>query len=180
MNRKLALAGMAVIACVFGNNAHADEESGPYLGAGFGWVKDEVAWFEDSGLGFKIYGGYEFNRYFAAELAYIDAGTLKDSIGGFDLKIESSGIVAAVLGKLPLSDSFSLFAKVGYSHYEETSTVSSGSFSYSSKNEADDPLYGIGAEFSLGERVKLRAEYEIVDIPDADFDIFTVGATFRF
>jgi opacity protein-like surface antigen len=181
MSRKQALVGFALIACFFGSNTQADEPSGPYLGVSVGWATDKADEFEDSGVGFKVFGGYAFNEYFAAELGYVDAGKLEDHIQGLNVTIESSGVIAAVLGRLPLGDAFSLFAKVGYALYDEKVTLrQAAGFMQSETNDADDPLYGVGAELSLGERVQLRAEYEIVDIPDADFDIVTVGATLRF
>jgi OOP family OmpA-OmpF porin len=186
MDRKHVVAGMAVVACVFGSSAHADEDSGPYLGASIGWAMDEARvfdtgdTFEDSGIAFKVFGGYSFNRYFAAELAYVEADKLEDRVARIDVTSESSGLIAAFLGKLPLSDSFSLFAKAGWALYEERASFRLGSLSASEKNDADDPVYGVGAELAIGERVKLRAEYEMVDIPRADFDIVSVGATLRF
>ena len=178
MDRTHLLAAAALIS--FAANTQADESAGYYLGASIGWATDQVDTFEDSGIGFKVFGGHAFNEYLAAEFGYTDAGKLKDSIDGVDVTVESSGIVAAVLGRLPLGDAFSLFAKVGYVLYDETVTVSEGGVRESEKNTDDDPLYGIGAELDVGERIKLRAEYELVDIPNADFDIVSVGATLRF
>lgn len=178
MDRKRLLAAAAVIS--FAASAQADESATYYLGASIGWATDQVDTFEDSGVGFKIFGGHSFNEYFAAEFGYVDAGKLEERLDGVEVTVESSGIVAAVLGRLPIGDAFSLFAKVGYVLYDETVSVSDGGVRESVKNTADDPLYGIGAELDVGERLKLRAECELVDIPNADFDIVTVGATLRF
>jgi opacity protein-like surface antigen len=180
MYRTYILGGLAAASLLTFTSVHADEQTGVYVGASIGEATDKVDEFEDSGTTFKIMGGHSFNRYFAAELAYIDAGNLRDRIDGIDVTVESTGIVAAVLAKLPLGDYFSVFAKLGYAFYEEKVSLRLGDLRDSKTNSADDPLYGIGGEFRLGQRFKLRAEYEVVDIDNADFDMVSVGTTFHF
>jgi OmpA-OmpF porin, OOP family len=180
MHRNYIFGGLTAVALATSINVHADEDAGFYLGASVGEATDKVGEFEDSGTSFKITGGYSFNRYLAAELAYIDAGTLEDRIDDIDATIESAGIVAAVLGKVPLGEYFSLFGKLGYAFYDEKVSLRQGNLSASETNSDEDLLYGVGAEVNLGQHFKLRAEYEAVDVSDADFDIVSFGATFHF
>jgi hypothetical protein len=79
-----------------------------------------------------------------------------------------------------LLSTLSLFAKLGYVFYDEEVNVRQGALSYSDKNSAEDLLYGAGAEVELGRSFQLRAEYEVVDVSNADFDMISLGATFRF
>lgn len=180
MKRMQVLGGLAAFAWVFASIAQADEASGLYVGASIGEATNEVDGFEDSGTSFKVMGGYTFNRYFAAELAYIDAGKLQDRIDAIDATVESTGVVAAMLGKLPLSNYVSVFAKLGYAFYEEDLSLQLGDLRDLETNSGDDLFYGAGAEVNLSGHFKLRAEYEVVDVPDADFDIVSVGTTFHF
>lgn len=159
---------------------HAQDAAGLYIGASIGEATDEADGFKDSGTSFKVMGGYSFNRFLAAELAYVDAGKLQDRVDDLDVTVESKGVVAAVLGKLPIGNRLSLFAKLGYTFYDEEVSVRLGSQRVSEKNSSDDALYGIGAEVNFNDKFKLRAEYEIVDISNADFSIMSIGGTYQF
>lgn len=173
----LALAGMLVTA-----HAHADdgEHSGFYLGTGLGEVTNEVDDFDADGVAVKFFAGYSFNQYFATEAAYIYAGTLTDTIDDLEVEVKPRGTVIAALGKLPLNDAFSLFAKLGYTFYDEKVTGRRENISVSEKSSGDDLLYGVGADLRLGRVFQLRAEYEVVDVADADFNLLSASAVFRF
>lgn len=180
MNRKHALSTLAAVGLAVNANVHAAEDSGVYFGIGGGEVNDKVDDFEGNGVAFKMFGGYAFNKYFAAEAAYIDAGELEDTVDGVDLTVESDGFVVAAIGKLPIGESFSLFAKAGYTFYDEKVSAQQGTLSFSEKNSDEDPLYGAGAELYLGSRFQLRAEYEVVDVSNADFNLLSISAALRF
>jgi OmpA-OmpF porin, OOP family len=174
--RALALVSLAVNA----DARAADYESGFYAGFGVGEVNDKVDGFDSHGVGFKIYGGYALSKYFAAEAAYMDAGQMEDTVDGVDVDIEADGLIVAAVAKLPLGEALSLFAKLGYTFYDEKVRATQGNFSLSDKNSDEDLLYGAGAELDLGRRFQLRAEYEIVDVANADFNVLSAGVVFRF
>jgi OOP family OmpA-OmpF porin len=170
---------LAAFAAVFLTAAHADE-SAPYLGVSVGEASQSADGFDGSDTSFKLLGGYSFNKYLAAEAGYVDGGTQKDTIGALDVKASSHGYFAAVLAKLPLGNVVAPYAKLGYVVYDSTTTASSGGARFSESFHDDDLLYGIGCEFHLGKSFRLRAEYEQIDVPDADFEIISVVATFQF
>lgn len=170
---------LGAFAAILLTAAHADE-SGPYLGVSVGEASQRADEFGGSDTSFKLLGGYSFNQYLAAEAGYLDGGTQKDNLSALDVKTSSDGYFAAVLAKLPLGNVFAPYAKLGYVVYDSTTSVSSGGARVSESFHDDDLLYGIGCEFRLGENFRLRAEYEQVDVPDADFEIISVGATFQF
>jgi OOP family OmpA-OmpF porin len=178
MNGKWVLSALASVAMFV--NAHAEEQSGFYLGAGMGVVSDKANGFESDGIGVKLFGGYAFNEYFAAEGEYIYAGTLTDTVEDLELEVESDGFAVAALGKIPFGDAFSLFARLGYTFYDEKVSASRGTLSFTEKNSAEDLLYGVGADLRLGRKFQLRAEYEVVDVPNADFSLLSASAVFRF
>lgn len=180
MNRKYVLGALAIVAMSVNTDAQADEHSGFYVGTGLGEVTNDVGEFEADGVAVKLFGGYAFNRYLAAEVAHIHAGTLEATVEDIDLEVEPRGTVVAALGKLPVNDAFSVFAKLGYTFYDEKVTGSRGSLRISEKNSGDDLLYGVGADLRLGRVFQLRAEYEVVDVSDADFDLVSASAVFRF
>jgi len=159
--------------------ARADD-AGFYLGAGVGEARQHNDVFDGSDTSFRWLAGYSFSRYFAAEAGFIDAGTQKDTIGAFDVKTSSDGVFAAVLAKLPLGKIVAPYAKLGYVFYDATETVSNGGATSRESTDGDDLLFGGGIEFRIGESVRLRAEYENVDVPYADFEIYSAVFTYQF
>jgi opacity protein-like surface antigen len=180
MNRKHLLSMVAAVGLMASANARAADDSGFYFGTGMGEVTNEANGFDGDGIGVKFFGGYAFSKYFAAEVEYLDAGTLTDTVDGVNLAVESDGVVVSALGKLPLGEVISLFARLGYTFYDEKVTAKRGDLSLTEKNSDEDLLYGIGAELNAGSRIQLRAEYEIIDVRNADFNVLSASAVFRF
>ena len=77
--------------------ARADEDSGFYLGAGFGQAKQESGEFDGADASFKFFGGWLINKYLAIEGGYIEGGTQTDQLGSIDAEISSDGVFVAGL-----------------------------------------------------------------------------------
>src|SRR5262245_15079125 len=90
----------------------ADNEQGLYLGAGVGVFNVKVdnvsdittiaQEFDSDDTSFKVFGGWRFGKYIAAELAYVDFGGPDDTVGGANVKAEINGVAPYVIGTLPL------------------------------------------------------------------------------
>jgi OOP family OmpA-OmpF porin len=149
---------------------------------------------EDRHFGFKVFGGYEFNRYFALEGGYFDLGrfgftanTLPAGTLRGDIKIK--GLNADFVGTLPLGERFSLFARAGLT-YAEAKDSFSGTGSVAVINPEPhkrDASYkfGVGAGYDFNRSVGMRVEAERYRIDDAvgnkgDVDLYSVGLVFRF
>jgi OOP family OmpA-OmpF porin len=180
MLKKSLMMGFAIITALAVTPARAADDAGFYVGAGVGEAHNKSGEFDGSDTAFKVFGGYSFNKYFALELAYVDAGTQDDRIGNLDVENESSGVVVSALGSIPIGSVFSLYGKVGYAFYDASVRVRSGGLQGSESGSDERPVYGAGIELAILRGLKLRAEYEIVDVKDGDFDLVTVGATYRF
>jgi OmpA-OmpF porin, OOP family len=173
----------SVAACVTAltlSTAARAEDTGPYLGVAIGQATQSEIGFEDSATTVKLLGGYSFNKYFAVEGGYIHGGTLKDTRNGLDIEIENDGLFVAALAKLPLGDVFSLFAKIGYVTYDSDISVTNGVTDFSTTNSDEDLLLAGGCEFRLGGNFRLRAEFEKINVPDASFEIISLGAVYQF
>jgi len=176
---KFAIAGL--LACgLAGGVARADDAAGFYLGAGVGQAREDFGPFKGSDTSFRLFGGYSFNRYFAAEAGYIDGGNIEDDIGPYRVSIASDGIFAAGLAKLPLGNHFELFAKLGWVFHDSTQTVSLGSQRNSESESDSDFLFGGGMAFKLGKNFQLRAEFDKINVSDAAFEIYSVNAAWKF
>jgi outer membrane immunogenic protein len=156
--------------------AFADEEKGLYLGAGVGQFSLGIDNFQDitgddfdeEDTSFKVFGGWRFGGFLAAELAYIDFGGPEDTVNilgtPVDAQVEISGFAPYLVGTLELGI-FELFAKVGYYFYDidaEAGGVEADSVS------DEDLVYGAGLGVVLFDHLDARLEYEIIDISDVD------------
>jgi OmpA-OmpF porin, OOP family len=185
--RTQVLSATAAFICLT-SAAHA-EDQGFYLGLSLGEATQEFSidgddigegTFDGADTAVKLLAGYEFNRYFAVEAGYADTGTQRDDLNGLDVRLSAEGFHAALLAKLPLGRGIAPYAKLGYVVYDSKATLSAEGDSISGSENEDDPLYGLGCEFALGRRLKLRAEYEYIDVAGSDFDIVSLVATFHF
>lgn len=156
------------------------EDSGFYVGAGAGLAHEGFSGFRGDDTAFKLLGGYSFNKYFAVEAEYVDGGTQKDGVGAVDIAIDSEGFIAALIGKWPVNDVFAPYLKVGYAFYDTTAKVTGGTSPFSVSSSDSDLAFGGGLELKLRERFGLRAEIEKIKVPDADYRVYTLAATYRF
>jgi hypothetical protein len=169
----------ACLALSVGGHAYA-EETGFYLGAGAGLAHEGFTGFRGDDTAFKLLAGYSFNKYLSVEAAYVDGGTQKDDVNGFDVAISSDGFMATLLGKWPVNDVFAPYLKLGYASYDTSVKVIGGPSTFSMSSSDSDLMFGAGLEFRLGERLHLRAEGEKIKVPDADYRIYTLIATYHF
>ncbi|MHB8920616.1 MAG: outer membrane beta-barrel protein [Halothiobacillus sp.] len=161
------------------------------LGSGFttNSMKDD-----DRDIGYKLYGGYQFNKYFALEGGYFNLGkfgytantTPAGSLAG---KIKLQGVNLDVVGLWPITDKFSLFGRVGVNYAKaQDNFVGTGAVQVVNSNpSARDTNYkfGVGAQYALTESLDVRAEIERYRINDAvgnkgDIDLISAGIVYRF
>jgi len=134
--------------------------------------------------GFKIFGGYQFNPYFAVELAYVDLGkaTYSGSFFGApvnDGSLETSGLNASAVGILPLGAAFELFGKVGIFGWESRARDFTAGVPFSGKADGGDISFGVGLAFHFTRNVGIRAEWERFRAVD-DIDLLSAGLVIRF
>lgn len=123
-------------------------------------------------FGFKLYGGYDFNRYFAIEAGFAHLGSPEyryaSGGGAGQAKLRQESYFAVAKGTLPLSQRFNVFAKIGVTHSRARLDVNSNSAAIQaatglpatmSENNSR-AMFGAGFEFSLFPDVLLRLEYE--------------------
>lgn len=121
-----------------------------YIGIAGGQNKMDVSGVKES-TAFSAFGGYSFNEYIGAELAYVDFGSADTNVPGISMK--GNAVSLDAVGSLPLGNDFSLFAKLGYAstHIE----ISGGT----SSNKAD-VTYGIGAQYKASKNWAVRLGYD--------------------
>ncbi len=144
---------------------------------------------------YSIGAGYDVNEFFAVEVAYRDLGNVKfsgedfDDVGDYTYtdKHSATALQASVVGKLPISDEFSLFGRVGVANLDVdskyTASFANGDAPYSdtSSESKTRAVFGLGASYNITEQVALRAEYnQFAKWDDVKLSGFTVGAVYKF
>jgi OmpA-OmpF porin, OOP family len=129
----------------------------------------------------KVFAGWRFLRYLAAELSYIDYGEAKaQGVAGGASVTATSSVKAAGLsavGIVPLGDIYSVFGRLGLLQ-SKTSMRSSGGVTASQDHGETELHVGIGALAQLGRRWAMRVEYERLN--DSKLDLSTLGVQYRF
>lgn len=145
-------------------------------------------------LGFKLYGGYQFNKNFAVEGGYFDLGqfgfnTSTIPLGTLSGNIRLKGVNLDAVGILPITDKFSAFGRLGVTHMQTNDTfVGTGAVNVLNPNPSsrDTNLkVGLGLQYALAPALMLRGEIERYRIDDAvgnkgDVDLVSVGLVYRF
>lgn len=150
MKMKVAPSLIAIaLAAIGATSAQANDW---YTGVGAGWadMRDlgKFGWDADEdATAINLFGGYNFNDNFGAELGYLYAG--KGGVDGVDFKTQ--GATLSGIGRLPLNGVFSLFAEGGAYFY------------HANGNDNTDngvaPLAGLGVTAKLSDLVDLQARY---------------------
>lgn len=161
------------------------------LGGGFATTSISE---DDSDLGWKVFGGYQFTPWFALEGGYFNLGEFgftANTVPAGTLRgdIELQGVNLDAVFLLPMSDWFSVFARGGV-QFAEAETRFSGTGAVNVVNADRDKRdtqykYGGGLQFALTQRLGLRVEAERYRVNDAvgnkgDIDLFSAGLLYRF
>jgi OmpA-OmpF porin, OOP family len=147
---------------------------------------------EDSDTAVKLFSGFNINSNFAVEFGYVDLGEISADFsltddGSFTGEPGSlvfsgadsvSGFSAGLVGRLPLSGSVSVSARVGAYFWELDSKFAfedtiEGSFSGSESDDGQDIYYGLGLDIGW-----FGLFYEVYDIDGEDVDFLGVSASF--
>lgn len=160
-------------------------QTGVYLGGSYGGYKARGGDFDDENDLYEVLGGWQITPHVGIEGNYTDFGKYGSSAASADV----DGVGAALVGQLPLTDSFSLYGKGGLFWWDGDVRVLGAHRGF----EDESLFYGVGARFRLTDAVGLTAEYKRYEIEfegedfpvppdsdDTDLDTITVGARVSF
>ncbi|ELI6434097.1 porin OmpAII [Aeromonas salmonicida subsp. salmonicida] len=151
MKMKMAPALIALAIAAMGTST-AQAADDWYTGIGAGWayghdLNDFGKDADKDATALSLFGGYNFNDYYAAELGYLYAG--KAGVDGVDFKTQ--GATLSGLARLPLNDIFSVFAEGGayFNHVNGNGNSDNGTA----------PLAGVGLTAKLSDLIDVQARY---------------------
>lgn len=146
--------------------------------------------------GYKVFGGWQFNRNLALEAGWFDLGEFgytarTTAPGSLTGNMSARGFNLDLVGALPLTERFSVLGRVGV-----TSMRTEGRFSatgaarvpYASANSSQtsgNVKWGVGVAYAFTEALSMRLEAERYRLKDSvgnrgDVDMVSVGLVYRF
>lgn len=203
---------LAVVIALASPLAMADDKAGWYIGGSLGGTLANIdnsdikkgltaggftttsLKSDESDIGFKLLGGYQFNEIVAIEGGYFNLGkfgykanTLPAGSLKGDIKVQ--GIHIDVVGTWFFTEEFALLARVGVIQTKaEASFKGSGAVTPAiAKSSKDDTNYklGLGLQYSVTPALNIRTELERYRVNDSiatkgDVDLISLGITYRF
>lgn len=167
------------------SQVHAQEGIHPYVGASYGLYKSGDGDYDEDRDLWEAYAGLGLHRYFGLEASYTHIGSMSNDFSDVDI----DGWGAAVVGQIPVTDSFDIYAKVGQFFWEAEANVETIGLSETFDFDGEDPFFTLGAGLGITELLSLTLEYtrysadlefdEVTQNSDSG-DIDTVKAGLRF
>lgn len=166
--------------------ANQFEDQGFYLGGGYGLVTSDGDGFDEEDGAPHFFAGYQILPFLGIEGGYYDFGEYGNSLISADIE----SYTLALTGRIPVTNTFALFARVG-PVWTETE-LTSGPFS--TTEDSEEILVGVGMSFEISRNIDLRLAYDWVDADldagdlgdvgtgdfDADLNMLSAGIKFEF
>ncbi len=149
---------------------------------------------DEQALAWKAFGGYQFNRYVGVEAGYFSLGhfgftSTTVPAGTLDGRIKLHGINLDLVGTLPITERFSVLARVGAQHASARDSFNGSGgvvvFTPNPSKSETNLKFGAGLQYAFTPNLMLRGEAERYRINDAvgnhgDVNMYSVGLVFAF
>jgi long-chain fatty acid transport protein len=162
--------------------------TGWYGGFGFGQSKyrdlattSATTAVNDHVEGWKVYTGYDINKYLGIEGGYANLNDFTLHTTTTRTKGSSDAWTLAAVGSYPLTDKFSVKAKLGAAYVLTRSEVKVGAaLTTTTGDDSYQPYYGVGVSYALFDNLNLRADWERFDLDHSNVDLMTAGFAVKF
>ena len=130
---------------------------------------------DEKDTAYKIFGGYQFNRYFGTELSYFDLGKSSFNVstlpvGSLAGELAVQGVSLDLVATLPLSERWAVSARLG-AQYARTRTYATGVGSIivtdpEGRRRETNAKVGLGLQYAFSPSFIVRAEAERYRVSD--------------
>jgi OOP family OmpA-OmpF porin len=156
---------------------------------------------KDTDTGAKLFGGYQFNQYVAAEVSYVSLGNFKLSANGTITGIPAtanasdkpSGFSIDAVGSYPITKEFAVLGRIGIFAWslDDSSSVSAPGLALASSSVSNKPTgtnadFGIGVKYDFDRNMGARAEFQRFKsignetTGKSDVDLISASFVYRF
>lgn len=131
--------------------------------------------------GWKLFGGYQFNKYLALEGGYVNLNDMTAMKGTVRTNIVTDGWALGAVVRYPVTDKFSVMGKLGGAYLlSDINTKNGAAVTVRTGDDDFDPNYGVGVSYAVYDNLSLRAEWERFDRNKFDIDLLTAGLAVKF
>ena len=180
--------GMLAVSIVISGTVFADAF---YAGGGVGQSEIDAdagfSSFSDTDVGWKIFGGYMFNKYFAVEGAWVDFGDFSDTVvnpvflSPARAKLELDGFAISGVASYPVNEAFSVFGKLGvWAWSSDVKIAIVPGFSVDTDDDGTDVMFGAGGSYHFTQAISVRAEWERFTSDGDDADLLSISGVYKF
>ena len=141
----------------FMSSATQAEES--YFKLGIGQSKYDGSVAEKNEMATALAYGIAFDKYFYAELGYINFGTLKESGDGSSFSLQREAFYLAGIRSLPVTHELSVFGKLGLAVNRSEQNISEFLYDAAESTTKTKPMVGVGATYQLKKEMVGVVEY---------------------
>jgi OOP family OmpA-OmpF porin len=152
---------------------------------------------DDKDKGWKIFSGYQFTPNLAVEASYVDLGEINSEFNATILPdtlqtllgdaadihpYMATGFTVAALISVDISQSGSVFGKVGLFNWDAEGNVEETASGQSVKfdDSGNDLVYGLGVKFDMNRQWSLLAEWEMYNADRNDIQFYSIGVKYHF
>ncbi|OJW92535.1 MAG: hypothetical protein BGO62_03565 [Thiobacillus sp. 65-1402] len=131
--------------------------------------------------GWKVYGGYQFNKYFAIEGGYANLNDMTARTGAIVTNLDTDAWTLGAVLSYPVTGKLSVMGKLGAAYMLADVNVKNGAaLTVRSGDDSYEPNYGVGVSYALLDNLNLRVEWERFDRKEYDIDLVTAGVALKF
>lgn len=167
----------------------AAAQASPYAGIAVGASSvdidcDGAATCDDSGTGFKLYGGWAFTPNIAGEIVYLNFGKARVADPGLSLDLKAHGIGGGVAFHVPFGQSWNFTARAGVASIRAKGDAALNGASGSVSDSTTKVYGGLGLGYSFAPNLSLNGEYDFseaeIEGEKADVSMLTIGLRLKF
>ena len=131
--------------------------------------------------GWKVYGGYQFNKYFAIEGGYANLNDMTARTGAIVTNLDTDAWTLGAVLSYPVTGKLSVMGKLGAAYMLADVNVKNGAaVTVRGGDDSYEPNYGVGVSYALLDNLNLRVEWERFDRKEYDIDLVTAGVALKF
>lgn len=131
--------------------------------------------------GWKVYGGYQLNKYLGIEGGYANLNDGAVRMGAVVTNQDTDAWTLGAVLSYPVTESISLLGKVGAAYMLTDINIKDGTKrAVRVGSDGYQPNYGVGVSYALLDFLSVRAEWERFHRDDGTIDLMTAGMVMKF
>lgn len=131
--------------------------------------------------GWKVYGGYQFNKYVGIEGGYANLNDMTGRTGAIITNMDTDAWTLGAALSYPVTERLSLVGKLGAAYMLTDVDVNNGAaVAVRGGDDGFEPNYGVGISYALLDNLSVRAEWERFDRKEYDIDLMSAGIALKF